>query len=75
MKSWNKSHTLILIVITLSGCAGVSEPVPEHRVQHYYAPMQVQGQQAQYFKPETQPTSQPRTHVYNTQGRIVGYIK
>ena len=75
MKLLNKSHTLILIVSALSGCAATVEPSPELMVRYYYAPMQYSGVQAQQYKPDTTPTSQPRTQVYNTQGRAVGYIK
>ena len=64
-----------LLAIMLTGCAGVPQPLPEQRVQHYYAPMQDQAVHAQFFKPDYTPTSQPRTHIYNTQGRIVGYTK
>ena len=75
MKLLNKSHTLILVVVALSGCASTVEPSPELMVRYYSAPMQYYGIQAQQYKSDTTPTSQPRTTIYNTQGRAVGYIK
>lgn len=74
MKLRNKSHTLILIVVALSGCASQLPPA-DVRLQHHYAPMVAQAQQAQPNKPDTQPTSQPRQMILNTQGRAIGYIK
>jgi hypothetical protein len=75
MKQQIKSHTLILVLTALSGCASTVDPGPELMVRYYYAPMQYHGIQAQESKPTTQPTSQPRQMILNTAGRAVGYIK
>jgi len=74
MKLRNNSHTLMVIVVALSGCASQLPPA-DVRLQYHYAPMVAQGIQAQQLKPDTTATSQPRQMIYNTQGRAVGYIK
>ncbi len=65
---------IVTVIITLQGCASQLPPA-DVRLQHHYAPMVIQGIQAQQLKPDTTATSQPRQMIYNTQGRAVGYIK
>ena len=70
---WITRSLLIASTLTLSACA----TPPQWLANHYNAndPCQNYRQRANWNPPEWCGASSGRTYIYNTQGRVTGYVK